>query len=288
MERNSVFIVAFLALLASCASGGLDPYNRAVEHYSLGRLDESVEAYKQAIILNPSDPGSRFNLAVIYQDQGKLDEAERHYRAIVEKNAEFAPAWSNLASIQERRGQTEEAEKSHRRAMQADRDGCAAPSQFGYFLLRAQRADEAAAVFEQSIKKDPRCANAWFGLGLIAESKDDRRTALRSYDNALIYNTSDLQAYLRSADIRIAMGERAAAVELLQKAARLAPDRGDINLLLGRLLREEGKFKDAEKALEEARKTGASPVECDRELSMVYGKLCEEASANTAGHACLP
>jgi tetratricopeptide (TPR) repeat protein len=288
MERNSVFVVAFLVLLSACASGGVDPYNRAVEHYSMGRLDESAEAYKQAIVLNPSDPGPRFNLAVIYQDQGKLDEAEKQYRAIVEKNAEFAPAWSNLASIQEKRGQAETAEKSHRRAMQADRNGCAAAAQFGYFLLRARRTDEAAAVFEQSIKKDPRCANAWFGLGMIAEAKGDLRTALRSYDNASIYNASDLEAYLRSADIRISMGERAAAAELLQKAARLAPDRGDIKLLLGRLLREEGKFKDAENALEEARKTGAPSVECDRELSIVYGKLCEEAAAGTAGHASLP
>jgi len=288
MGKSSIFIGAMLVILAACASGGSEPYNRAVEHYSLGRVGESIEAYKQAIILNPSDPGPKFNLAVIYQDQGKLDEAERLYRAIVEKNAGFAPAWCNLASIQEKRGQTEEAEKSHLRAVQVDRSGCAAASQFGYFLLRAQRADEASTVFEQAIEKNKRCPNAWFGLGLIAETRGDRRAALRNYDNALIYNSSDLQAYLRSADIRISMGERAAAAELLQKAAELSPDRGDIKLLLGRLLREEGKLKDAEKTLEDARKTGAPPVECDRELSMVYGKLCEEASANTACPAGRP
>ena len=109
-----------------------------------GASSESVEAYKQAIILNPSDPRPKFNLAVIYQDQGKLEEAEKLYREIVEQNPGFAPAWSNLASIQEKRGQADEAEKSHRRAMEADRDGCAAASQFGYFLLRARRRDEAA------------------------------------------------------------------------------------------------------------------------------------------------
>src|SRR5208337_2600600 len=115
----------------------------------MGRLSESVESYKQAIILNPSDPQPKFNLAVIYQDQEKLEEAERLYRTIVVRNPGFAPAWSNLASIQEKRGQTDEAEKSHRRALEADRDGCAAASQFGYFLLRADRRDEAGAVFEQ-------------------------------------------------------------------------------------------------------------------------------------------
>ena len=210
MGKSSGFILTFLICLSACASGGGDPYNRAVEQYSIGHFTESVEAYRQSITLNPSDPLPQFNLAVIYQDQGKLEQAERLYRTIIEQNKDFAPAWSNLASIQEKRGQADEAERSHRRAMQADRGGCTAASQYGYFLLRADRRDEAAAVFEQSTREDPRCANAWFGLGLIAEERGDQRTALRSYDNALIYNPSDLQAYLRSANILISRGDRAA------------------------------------------------------------------------------
>ena len=164
--------------------------------------------------------------------------------------------------------------------MLADPNGCVAASQFGYFLLRAQRVDEAGTIFEQSIKENPRCANAWFGIDLIAEEKGDQRLALRSYDRALIFNPFDLQACLRSAGIRISRGERAAAEELLQKAASLDPARGDIQLRLGTLLREEGKLKDAEKTLEQAKTAGAPPAECDLELSLVYGELCEEAAAN--------
>ncbi len=288
MGRSSGLILAFLIFLSACASGGSDPYNRAVERYSMGHISESIAAYRQAIVLKPSDPRPKFNLAVIYQDQGNLEEAERLYREIIGQNAGFAPAWSNLAAIQEKRGQADEAEKSHRRALEADRDGCAAACQFGYFLLRADRRDEAGAVFEQSIEKDSRCANAWFGLGLLAEGKGDNRTALRSYDRTLIYNPSDLEACLRSANIMIALGDRDHAVVMLQKAASLAPARGDINFLLGKLLREEGRLKDAEKALEQARNTGAPPAECDRELSIVYGKLCEQAAVNTAADANQP
>ncbi len=286
MGRSSVFILAFLIFLSACASGARDPYNRAVEHYSMGRIDESIEAYRQAIILKPADPGPKFNLAVIYQDQGKLEEAERLYREIAEQNPGFAPAWSNLAAIQEKRGQADEAEKSHRRALEADRDGCVAACQFGYFLLRAQRRDEAGAVFERSINENPRCANAWFGLGLLAEEKGDPRTALRNYDRTLIYNPSDLEACLRSADIMISRGDTVHAIDMLQKAACLDPARSDTNFLLGKLLCEAGRLSDAEKALILARNTGAPPAECDRELSIVYEKLSEEAKANMAADAC--
>lgn len=278
-KNNAVFLV-LLIVLAACASKDFDPYNRGVEHYSMGRVEDSAEAYRQAIVTSPSNLEARFNLAVIYEDQGKLDDAEALYKVIVEQDNEFTPAWSNLASIQEKRGHMAEAETFHRRAMLVDRKGCAASSQFGYFLIRTQRQDEAAAVFEQSVKDDPRCANAWFGLGTIAESKGDQRTALRSYDNALIYNQSDIEACLRPVDIRISRGEKEAAEGLLWKAAILDPSRGDIKLKLGALLLDEGKLKDAEDVLEQARKAGAPPAECDRELSIVYGKLCDEAAAN--------
>ena len=277
MGKSRAFILACLFLVSACASQG-GPYNRAVESYGMGHIGECVDAYNQAIGANPSDLKPKFNLAVIYQDQGKLEEAEKLYRTIVKQEPGFAPAWSNLASIEEKQGLADEAEKSHRRAMEADRDGCAAASQFGYFLLRANRSDEAAAIFEQSIKKDSRCSNAWFGLGLIAESKGDLRTALRNFDKTLIYNPSDLEACRRSADIMVSLGEKERAVEMLKKAVALDPARGDINLQLGILLREVGNLKDAEKALELAQKTGAPQPECDRELAVVYRELSEKAA----------
>jgi len=282
MGKDSALIFICLAIISACASTAGGPYNRAVEKYCTGRIGECIDAYREAIIIDPSDLQAKFNLAVIYQDQGKPEEALSLYKTIVEQDPRFAPAWSNLASIEEKRGLLNEAENLHRRAMEADRDGCAAPSQFGYFLLRAQRTEEAAQVFELSTRKDPRCANAWFGLAEIAEAKGDYRTALKSYDKALIYNPSDLEAWRRSADIMISRGDRGRAVELLQKAASLNPARGDINLQLGILLREEGKLKDAEKALEAAKKAGAPQAECDRELSVVYGKLSEEAAGKAA------
>ncbi|HYA40990.1 MAG TPA: tetratricopeptide repeat protein [Syntrophobacteraceae bacterium] len=278
MGKDSALIFICLTIISACASTAGGPYNRAVENYSAGRIGDSIDAYRQAIIIDPSDLQAKFNLAVIYQDQGKSEEAESLYRTILNRNPGFAPAWSNLASVEEKHGLLTEAENHHRRAVLADRDGCAASSQFGYFLLRAQRSDEAAQVFEQSTKADPPCANAWFGLAEIARAKGDYPAALKSYDKALIYNPSDLEARRRSADILISLGDRGRAAELLLKAASLNPDRGDINLQLGILLREQGRLKDAEKALEAAKKAGAPQAECDRELSILYGKLSEEAA----------
>lgn len=276
VKSRILLLLAGLLVISGCASGGTDPYNRAVEHYGRGRVNESISQYQQAIRVNPSDPLPKFNLAVIYQDQGRKDEAEKLYRAILVQHPEFAPAWSNLASLQETTGQMMAAEQSYRRAVEVDRNDSWAASQFGYFLFRAGRLDEASSLFEESLRRNEKCANAWFGLGEIAERRDDVRSALKSYDRAMFYNSSDIQAFLRSADLRMQKGDRAGAVVLLRRASKLDPKRGDIHLLLGRLLSEEGKWKEAERAYEQARENGAPRGECDRELSIIYGRLARE------------
>lgn len=275
-KSRIILLPAVLLAISGCASGGGDPYNRAVEHYGRGRVNESISEYQQAIRLNPSDPLSRFNLAVIYQDRGRAEEAEKLYRAILEQHADFAPAWSNLASLQEARGQLNTAEQSYRRAVEVDRNDSWAASQFGYFLLRAGRLDEAGSMFEESLRRNEKCANAWFGLGEVSEKRDNIRMALKSYDRAMFYNPSDIQAFLRSADLRVRKGDRGGAIALLKRAVKLDPGRGDIYLRLGRLLSENGKWKEAEKAFEQAREKGAPLAECDRELALIYARLAEE------------
>jgi Tfp pilus assembly protein PilF len=215
---------------------------------------------------------------VIFQDEGRLEEAENLYRSIVEQHPGFAPAWSNLASIQEKQGRMDAAEQSYKRAVEADHDDSWTAGQFGFFLLRSGREDEAGRLFEESIRRNAKCANAWYGLGLIAEKNGDSRAALADYDRALLYNPSDVQAYLKSANIRISRGERGAAIALLRKAAEKDGHRGDIQLWLGRLLAEDGSWKEAEKALEKAKENGAPQVQCDLELSAVYEKLSHEAA----------
>ncbi len=279
-KSSSLIFLAACLLLAGCASSG-GPYERAVEQYGRGHIDESVSQYRQAARETPLDPRPKFNLAVIYQDEGRLDEAEKLYRQILEKHSDYSPAWANIASIQERRGRAVEAEKSYRRALEADRDNPWTASQFGFFLLRAGRLDEAGPVFEQALKRGAKCSNAWFGLGEIAEKKGDSRAALKNYGRALLYNPSDIEACVRSAQLRADTGDRDSAIGLLQRAVKIDSRRGDVHFRLGRLLSEQGRWKEAERAFEQAAKNGVPKADCDRELSVVYAKLAEEAAGKS-------
>jgi len=254
------FFVGFFGRLCSCPWRGAPPEGRtptvSLSKTTAGGVSPSDKRFPgEAIRANPDDPKPKFNMAVIFQDQGRVEEAEAIYRAILDRNPGYAPAWSNLASVQEKRGQADAAEKSYRRALEVDRDNPWAASQFGYFYFRAGKLDEARALFEESLRRNPRCSNAWFGLAEIAEKRGDAAAAIKDYDKAILFNPSDLPAYLRAADLRIARGEREAAIGLLRRASR-SIRAGRYPFFAWSPLREAGKWKEAEKAFDEAKDTG--------------------------------
>lgn len=266
----------FVLGLGGCATKA-NHYNLAVAHHEKHRLPEAIQEYRQAIRENPADPKPQFNLAVIYQDQGRWDEAEKIYMELVRKHPDYAAAWVNLASIREQAGDREGAEKLYKRAVEATRDDAAPLSQYGFFLLRRDRPADAAECFWEALKREGSCANAYFGLGEIAEKSGDPAAAIRQYENAARRNPVDFEARLRAAQVATSLNDRSRAISHLQEAVALNPDRGDVFLLLGKLLREDGQMKEAEKAVEEASKHGAPEAECNRELTVIYERLAEEA-----------
>jgi tetratricopeptide (TPR) repeat protein len=251
-------------------------YNLGVDYQDRGRFLEAAREYRRAVELNPHDPAPRFNLGVLYQDHEKPAEAKREYQTLLEKHPDYSPAWVNLAAIQEQEGDLLAAEGSLDNALAADRDNPFPVSQKGFFLLRRARLPEARSAFEEALKRDPKWANAHFGLGRIAEEQGDRTKALGLYLTALDHNPMDLEAHLKAAGLLIPRGQADEAVQHLRRAAELGPTRGETFFLLGALLREKGMWKAAEEAFQRALHLRANPAQCHLELSRIYERLAME------------
>ena len=105
--------------------------------------DEALDAYAQAVELDPTMSQARINLGRLYHDAGKLKESEAHYRAALESDPEDAVPHFNL----------------------------------GVLLEDMKRPLDAARSYQEALKRNPSFADAHYNLGLILESLGRKKDA---------------------------------------------------------------------------------------------------------------
>jgi tetratricopeptide (TPR) repeat protein len=98
----------------------------------LGRRDEALGVWREALRIDPDDFRLRFNLASALAERGRLNEAEAEYREILRRRPDLVDARVALAEVLAKRGHASDATAELRTAQAEART--------------AGRADLAAAI----------------------------------------------------------------------------------------------------------------------------------------------
>lgn len=112
--------------------------------------EEALQAYHQALELDPTLADAHVNLGCLYQEAKKPVQAEAHYRAAIEHAPADPIPHFNLAALLDELGRT----------------------------------DEAIQAYRQAIDRDPDYADAHYNLGLLYESRGKRSEAIRHLHKA--------------------------------------------------------------------------------------------------------
>jgi tetratricopeptide (TPR) repeat protein len=86
-------------------------YEKAVDAYAEGQLDESVALYRQALEVDPHYIDVLHGLARALQDLGRLEEAEKAAKRLIEIDNDDVLAHTRLSMIYHDQGRIEDAEK---------------------------------------------------------------------------------------------------------------------------------------------------------------------------------
>ena len=107
----------------------------------MGRIEESMESYRQAIRSKPDHADAHFNLAVLLQDASDLGEAERMYQETLVLDPGHLEALANLGTVFHAQDRYAEAVGAYRTAIgaisEADHGGAEsseAPSEWSGML----------------------------------------------------------------------------------------------------------------------------------------------------------
>jgi Flp pilus assembly protein TadD len=259
MAVRCVAAIAFMTLAAS-ASAEDDPnelYRLGMRLFSDNQPDAAIDAFKRVVELRPKNAAGWKALGVVYAAQRNFDAAEKPLHTACDLNPalpdacvyyartlyllnRFRPAIEVLrralvtdrqnAEIQrllglslEGLGDAEEAGKALREAVRLDRG--LSPNEdpgidYGVYLFRLGRAEEALAPIETALAHHPGAARAHLELGCVLLSLDRLTEAEPHLERAVALDPQSSRAHLLLGKVYLRLGRVKAGEEQLSQGSR--------------------------------------------------------------------
>ena len=151
--------------------------NRGAALGGLSRHKEAIEAYDSALALGANNGVIWSNKGISLESLGKYEEAlECHARA--EALSPMLPmVWINKATTLGVLGRDAEAVGCLNRAIELNPYSVAAFVNLAFIYLRDQQFQTAADICQRLLRLDPKCARAWYVLGLAMAGLGSQKEA---------------------------------------------------------------------------------------------------------------
>jgi len=142
-------------------------YWRGAMGEALGRTDDAIAAYREAIRIQPRLIEAQTKLAGVLVRAGRLQEARDRLQTVVELDPVHQPrAWFNLGLIRRQTGDVGGARDAFERAATLDPDLVPAHIQLGTLYLQAELFEEAIPHFRNAVVADSTNPSAVGSLGM--------------------------------------------------------------------------------------------------------------------------
>jgi tetratricopeptide (TPR) repeat protein len=217
------YLNAAIALKKAEARAPLDERSRftlAMSYVVMGRRDWARPELQKLSQSAPRNPLYPYWTARLDYDDGQYAAAVTGLLQTIALDGRFVKAHDNLGLCYEALGKYDEAIRSYQEALRLNREAPGPspwpPLNLGLLLARLDRLEEAEPLFRESLRADPRFAQAHYQLGVALEKK----------------------------------GRSAEAIQELEEAARLDPKYPEPHYALARVFRRGGDAEKADRALE--------------------------------------
>ena len=211
---------------------------------STDRIDEAIDAYKQAIQLAPEHVFVWNNLGNLCAKVGRSDEAMIAFRKALQGNPRDAIAWNGLANLHFKLGYSDDAIKAYRKAIQYTPALAQPWCGLGDVYGSLGRADEAAKCYRKAIDLNKNYVAPWIRLGELLTGQEQYREAVKAYQQALALDARSSEVWNDLGTVHLKAESFDEAAAAFSKAIEL--DRGNGwaygNLALAYM--QQGKHKE--------------------------------------------
>jgi tetratricopeptide (TPR) repeat protein len=193
-----------------------------------GQIDEAIGQLQEAIRLQPGNELAHYNLGFAQEKKGRTDEAISQYQEAIRLKPDYADAHHKLGGAFDKAGRGEEAAGQYLVVLRLTPDDAEVNNSLGYLWAeRGEKLDQARAMIEKAVQKEPKNAGYLDSLGWVL-FKQNRPGEALDYQLRAIQNCSQPEALLYDhlGDIYAALDQRDKAAEAWRKSLSVEPNPG--------------------------------------------------------------
>jgi tetratricopeptide (TPR) repeat protein len=248
---------------APAQPGQLRPVNsRAQQRFELGfalarqgKNTEAIEAFREAVQLNPDLTEAHFSLGVLLAREGKQNygEAMHQFLEVLRLNPRDVDAHINISNLLEVEGDTLASVAAMGKAV-----AFATPDKTELYVIlgqkqaRAGQYPDAVESFREALMSGRPLPRAHLGLGMALRHLRRFDEAAPEFETVLRLTPSDALAHFELGAVEAEQGRFIEAITQLQDAVRLQPGMVEAYLELGRLYRILDRGADSKAAYRKA------------------------------------
>lgn len=221
--------------------------NKGIALDELGRYEEALAAYEQALSLSPNDTPILVNKGADLDALGRYEEALAVYERALQLKPDDGLSWYNKGNTLRHLQRYKEALAAYERAVLLDPDDARFHGNKGDVLDELGRSGEALTAYEQALHLDPHDVSALVGKGVVLEKSGQPEAALTVYEQALLLDPNRALIWVNKGNSLFALQRYEDALAAYEQALSFAPK--DANAESGRESAREKLGRDGEATL---------------------------------------
>jgi len=258
---------------------------------SLGKLDEAIEAYREAISIKPDFTEAYYNMGIVFQIDGKLSEAIEAYKKAISIKPDYAEACCNMGNAHRDKGELVEAIEAYKKAISIKPDSVEMYSNIGSVLQKQGKLPEAIEAYKKAISVKPDYAEAYNNMGNVLKDQGKLEEAIKVFNKAISIKPDFADVFNNMGLILKEQGKLDDAIKAFNEAICIKPDFVEIYSNMGVTLRDQGKLEEAIKVFNKAIAVKPDYAEVYNNMGNIFqvqGRLEEAIEAHTKAISIKP
>lgn len=169
----------------------VDATARGNEFYFAKNYAKALEAYDEAVMLNPNYAEAYNERGIVKYELGQYAEAVSNYTMAIKLRANFVDALNNRGNAYLALGQFQNAAQDLQAALKLNDNNAICHNNLGTVYYSLKNFDAAIQEYTRAIRLNPACAEAYYNRGAIYYGQKKYAEALADVKMSLSLNLSD-------------------------------------------------------------------------------------------------